>query len=106
MKPLRSILKTITYDNDQAFTNHTQINKALGTRSFFTHPYTSQEKGSVENRIGVLRRFFPKKTDFTTISSAHVKKVEKMINERPVRKFNYKTPNDVFLQKRRVALMG
>lgn len=106
MAPLKDLLKTITYDNDQAFTHHTQINTALGTKSFFTHPYTSQEKGSVENRIGVLRRFFPKKTDFSSVTSDHVRKVEKMINDRPVRKFKYRTPNAVFLLKQRVALMS
>lgn len=106
MTPSKDLLKTITYDNDQAFTGHRQINKALGTKSFFTHPYTSQEKGSVENRIGVLRRFFPKKTDFTSVTPSQVRKVEEMINERPVRKFKYRTPNAVFLLKHRVALMS
>jgi IS30 family transposase len=88
-----------------AFAAHETVNEELKTRSFFTHPYTSQEKGTVENRIGVLRRFFPKKTDFAQVSARRVSQVEKMINERPVRKFNYQTPNDVFLQKLRVALI-
>lgn len=105
MSTCKDWLKTITYDNDQAFTHHTIVNELLGTKSYFTHPYTSQEKGTVENRIGVLRRFFPKKTDFSMVSSQQVKKVEKMINDRPVRKFQYKTPNAVFLQKLRVALI-
>ena len=61
MKPCRQWLKTITYDNDLAFAAHATVNEELKTKSFFTHPYTSQEKGTVENRIGVLRRFFPKK---------------------------------------------
>ncbi len=105
MKSSRHWLKTMTYDNDYAFAWHREVNKALDTKSFFTHPYTSQEKGTVENRIGVLRRFFPKKTDFTKVTPQQVNQVEKMINERPVRKFNYQTPNDVFLQKLRVALI-
>jgi IS30 family transposase len=105
MKPCEQWLKTMTYDNDLAFAAHATVNKELKTRSFFTHPYTSQEKGTVENRIGVLRRFFPKKTDFTLVSAKRVSQVEKMINERPVRKFNYQTPNTVFLQKFKVALI-
>lgn len=105
MKPCEQWLKTMTYDNDLAFASHTMVNEELKTRSFFTHPYTSQEKGTVENRIGVLRRFFPKKTDFTLVSAKRVSQVEKMINERPVRKFNYQTPNAVFLQKLKVALI-
>ena len=106
MKPCKSWIKTMTYDNDMAFTKHQTINEVLGTKSFFTHPYTSQDKGTVENRIGVIRRFFPKKTDFTKVTDKQVRQVEKMINERPVRKFNYQTPNAVFLQKLKVALIS
>jgi IS30 family transposase len=106
MKPCEHWLKTMTYDNDLAFALHTTVNEELKTKSFFTHPYTSQEKGTVENRIGVLRRFFPKKTDFTQVTAKRVSEVEKMINERPVRKFNYQTPNAVFLQKLKVALIS
>ena len=105
MKPCEQWLKTMTYDNDLAFALLTTVNKELQTKSFFTHPYTSQEKGTVENRIGVLRRFFPKKTDFTLVTAKRVSQVEKMINERPVRKFNYQTPNAVFLRKLKVALI-
>jgi IS30 family transposase len=105
MQSCKHWLKTMTYDNDLAFAAHASVNKALKTKSFFTHPYTSQEKGTVENRIGVLRRFFPKKTDFTTVTTKRVREVEKMINERPVRKFNYQTPNAVFLRKLKVALI-
>lgn len=105
MKPCEQWLKTLTYDNDSAFTLHTTVNKALKTKSFFTHPYSSQEKGTVENRIGVIRRFFPKQTDFSQVTAKRVSQVEKMINERPVRKFKYQTPNEVFLQKLKVALI-
>jgi IS30 family transposase len=106
MKPCLHWIRTFTYDNDQAFTLHHKINKALSTRSFFTHPYTSQEKGTVENRIGVLRRFFPKGTDFSKVHSQTVRRVQNIINRRPVRKFNYQTPDAVFLQKSSVALIG
>jgi IS30 family transposase len=99
MQSWKHWLKTMTYDNDMSFAGHSKVNDSLNTKSFFTHPYTSQEKGTVENRIGVLRRFFPKGTDLSQISFNRVRQVEKMINERPVRKFNYQTPNAVFLQK-------
>ena len=51
--------------------------------------------------------FFPKKTDFNEISKTEIKRVEKEINNRPIRKFGYKTPNEVYLQlKVSVALMN
>lgn len=96
---MKHIIKTITFDNDQAFGKHESIAKSLQAKTFFTRPYTSQDKGSVENRIGVIRRFFPKRTDLTKVKMERVREVEFMINNRPVRKFNYKTPNQVFSQK-------
>lgn len=92
-------LRTITFDNDCAFTLHHQVGKALEVKTYFTRPYTSQDKGSVENRIGILRRFFPKGTDLTLITAKQIKEVENKLNNRPVRKFNYKTPNQVFSEK-------
>ena len=99
-------LKTMTFDNDQAFSLHQEIAKELNVKTFFTRPYTSQDKGSIENRNGVIRRFYPKKTDFNNVTNSDIKKVEKMINNRPVRKFNYQTPNEVYLLKAKVALIA
>lgn len=64
----RAWIKTITYDNDLTFSAHHLVNASLNTKSFFTHPYSYQDKGSVENRIGLLRRFFPKKTNFDLVT--------------------------------------
>ena len=75
-------------------------------KTYFTRPYTSQDKGTIENRNGVTRRFYPKKTDFNEVSKNDIKKVEKKINNKPVRKFDYKTPNEVYLLKSRVALIA
>ena len=99
-------IKTMTFDNDQAFSLHEQLAKEMSVKTYFTRPYTSQDKGSIENRNGVIRRFFPKKTDFNKVSCKEIKKVETKINNRPVRKFGYKTPNEVFLIKSRVALIA
>jgi transposase, IS30 family len=86
--------RTITFDNDQSFAEHYRLHP-LGVETFFTHPYSSQEKGSVENRIGLMRMFMPKKTDFTKVSNGEVKKLEAMINNRPLRMFNYAAPNQI-----------
>ena len=96
---MKGIIKTLTFDNDQAFSKHESIGKILTAATYFTRPYTSQDKGTVENRIGLIRRFFPKKTDLTKVSDQRVAQVESLINNRPVRKFKYLTPNQVFSQK-------
>jgi transposase, IS30 family len=91
-------LKTMTFDNDLAFVQHEKIAQILNIETYFTRPYTSQDKGTIENRNGVIRQFFPKKTDFDLVDKKEVKRVEKEINNRPVRKFDYLTPNEVFSQ--------
>ena len=82
-------LETLTFDNDMAFSKHELIAQSLDVDAYFTRPYTSQDKGTVENRIGVIRRFYPKKTDIRFVTEEQIKVVENKINERPVRKFNY-----------------
>ena len=96
---------SLTFDNDLAFADHKTIGKALGCRNYFTRPYTSQDKGTVENRIGVIRRFFPKGTDMSLIHHSTIKSVERKLNNRPVRKFNYLTPNEKKKSIRSVALI-
>jgi IS30 family transposase len=75
------------------------IGLALGLETYFTRPYTSQDKGTVENRIGQIRRFFPKKYDHLEISHHRVRQFQYFLNNRPVRKFNYKTPNQALQEK-------
>ena len=62
-------LKTMTFDNDQAFGLHQEIANELNIKTFFTRPHTSQDKGSIENQNGVIRRFYSKKTGFNIVSS-------------------------------------
>jgi IS30 family transposase len=52
----------------------------------------------MENRNGIIRLFFPKKTDFNLINEQEIKRVENLRNNRPVRKFGYLTPKEVFSQ--------
>jgi transposase, IS30 family len=92
-------LHTITYDNDKEFSKHMEVADTLNVKTYFTRPYTSQDKGTVKNIIGQVRRFFPKKTDIRSITDCEIKNVKQLLNDRPVRKFNYKTPNQVLLQK-------
>lgn len=54
LTPSSYTLHTLTLDNDKAFTNHLKIAEALGVETYFARPYTSQDKGKVENRIGVI----------------------------------------------------
>ncbi|MDZ7681385.1 MAG: IS30 family transposase [Fodinibius sp.] len=103
-----AFIKTLTFDNDKAFARHQKIAEQLQADTYFTRPYTSQDKGTVENRIWVLRRFFPKGTDLRNVSRQRIKTVEQYLNFRPIRKFDYLNPIQQTLKHRAasVALMG
>jgi transposase, IS30 family len=89
-------LLTITYDNGSEFCWHDKVNEALNMKSFFCNPYSSWEKGTVENINGLIRRFFPKGTDFDTITDEQIQYVEDWINNRPMGVLDYKTPNEKY----------
>ena len=93
-----SPIKSITYDNGKEFSKHEIINKILNTVSYFCKPYHSWEKGTVENINGIIRRFFPKGTDFDTISEEAIKRVEDWINNRPMKVLGFKTPYEKYLE--------
>ncbi len=90
---------TIPFDNDKGFVDHMTIAHALNFNAYFTRPYTNQDNGTVDNRIGQQTRFFPKKTRLSIVTSEKVKRVERLLNNSPVTKFNYKTPYQLLVEK-------
>ena len=94
--PLK-VKKSLTYDNGLENTLHELTNKKLGTKSYFCNPYHSWEKGTVENIIGIIRRFYPKKTDWKKVSQWDLNKVARYINNRPMKILGFKTPYQVFV---------
>lgn len=100
----KALRRSLTYDNGSENVEHQKINEALGTRSYFCNPYHSWEKGSVEYAIGLIRRFLPKKTDFAIIRASQLKTIENLLNNKPRKCLNFKTPAEVFSSC--VALAG
>jgi IS30 family transposase len=100
----KGLRRTITYDNGSENVEHLMVNRVSGTRSYFCLPFHSWEKGCVENTAGLVRRFYPKKTDFATISPEDVRRVERKLNSRPRKCLHFKTPEQVF--RLGVALTG
>lgn len=92
----RSARRSITYDNGHENLHHREVNAVLGTSSYFCEPYHSWEKGTVENTVGLVRRVFPKKTDFARIPNEAIKRLEHRLNNRPRKSLSYKTPKEVF----------
>lgn len=96
------IKKTITLDNGPENQDWQSLEEMTGLKTFFAHPYSSHERGSNENANGLLREYFPKGTDFATISDEEIAKVEYILNTRPRKRLGWKNP----LQVMSVALRG
>ena len=89
--------KSITYDNGTENTRHQTVNKALNTLSFFCEPYHSWEKGSVEQVIGLIRRTYPKKTDWALISQSDLDIIQHKLNHRPRKCLNFLSPHETYV---------
>lgn len=86
----KEVFKTITVDNGSEFLDFESLEKSYRNnekrfKMYFAHPYSSWERGSNENANGIIRRFFPKGTDFSKISIAKIQEVEDWINDYPRR---------------------
>lgn len=95
------VFKSITVDNGCEFSDWKGIEssakrKKARTQLFYCHPYTSCERGSNENQNKLVRRFYPKGTDFTKVKKSDIKKLETWINNYPRRMFDYYSSNDLF----------
>jgi len=98
LEEFKPYLHTITADNGREFAAHQTISKALDIDFYFARPYHSWERGANENLNGLLRQYIPKQTDFSTITDEYIKFVENELNNRPRKRHNFQTPNQIFSQ--------
>jgi IS30 family transposase len=92
----KPVIYAITIDNGKEFAGHEQIAEALNVDFYLAKPYHSWQKGDNENLNGLVRQYFSMKTDFTLITEAQVEKVTNILNNRPRKRHQYKSPNEVF----------
>jgi transposase, IS30 family len=98
MYDVKDLVHTITYDNGREFSGHQEINQALGCESYFAKPYHSWERGLNENTNGLIRQYFPKKTDLRQITPDQIKFVQDRLNMRPRKTLDFNTPQKVFTE--------
>lgn len=96
--------KTLTRDRGSENLGHKELEKEIGIKCYFAHAYHSWERGANENLNGLIRRFLPKGTDFSTVSEAQIRNIEYLINSRPRKRLGWKTPYEVFYKMTGVAL--
>ena len=86
----KEALKTFTSDRGKEFTCYPLVEN-LGIPFFFANAYSSWQRGSNENANGLLREYFPKKTDLAAISEEALNKALYDINHRPRKCLAYRT---------------
>lgn len=96
--------KTLTRDRGKENLGWEELEQTLGLTVFFAHAYASWERGSNENGNGLIRRQYPKKTDFALVSDDDIQKLEYQLNTRPRKRHGGLTPCEVFFRATGVAL--
>lgn len=99
------IRKTLTRDRGTENLGYSEIEKELNMKCFFAHAYCSQERGSNENGNGLVRRVYPKKTDWRPVSDADLRQLEYRLNTRPRKRLGGKTPLEVLFERTGCALI-
>lgn len=100
LSPVAERVHTITYDNGREFADHEGMAHDLGADIYFAHPYASWERGLNENTNGLIRQYFPKDRDLTTVTKAEVAQAMDKLNHRPRKSLGYRTPHEVFFKEK------
>ena len=100
--PYRNHVRTITTDNGSEFAAHRHITEKLTPKDrddiivYFADSYCSWQKGSIENANKLIRRYIPKRADFSRITDKYIKETQKKLNRRPREKLKFNTPKCEF----------
>jgi IS30 family transposase len=92
-----SLRQTVTFDNGTEFARHRAL-QSLAIETFFCDPYAPWQKGGVENAIGRMRRFIPRKTDLATLSRYRFRSLIAVYNNTPRKCLDFSTPAETFAQ--------
>lgn len=95
-QPYQPRTHTVTFDNGKEFSNHQEIAQQLQADMYFAHPYASWERGTNENTNGLIRQYFPKGSDFSSITNDQLAFVRERLNTRPRKCLDFQTPLMVF----------
>ena len=88
--------RSLTYDQGKEMAEHHWFNRVTKVNVYFTHTSSPWERGTNENTNGLIRQFFPKSTDFKKISRKEIKRAQDLLNSRPRKILEYKTPSEIF----------
>lgn len=105
LHPLRSCVRTLTYDNGSEFAEHELVDIALVAKAYFAEPHSPWQRGTNENTNGLLRQYLPKGTSMNDLTDECLQVIEDKLNNRPRERLGFKTPSEVFFAsfKRRTS---
>jgi len=98
------LFKTITADNGTEFHSYQQIEEATGVTIYFATPYHSWERGTNENTNGLIRQYLPKRTSMRTLTQARCNAIAGALNNRPRKRYRFRTPLEQLLKASPVGL--
>lgn len=96
--------RTATFDNGKEFADFKTLERELGLTVYFANPHSPWERGANENTNGLLRDWLPKGSDFSKVTATRLAQIQKMLNNRPRKCLNYRTPIEVLNELPGVAL--
>ncbi len=103
---LRRLPKRImTNERGHEFSDQFKLKRALKIPVYVCHPYTLGERGTAENRIGILRKYLKKGFNLKTLKHATINRIENEISNRPMKCLDWKTPYQVLLSKKVALIM-
>jgi IS30 family transposase len=103
---VQEAVKTVTFDNGTEFTQHKTLTDKFGVDVYFADPYSSWQRGTNERHNGLLRRFFPKGTDFGNVTPEQLQEAVDFWNNYPRKILGYLTPNEAWEQELALLASG
>lgn len=102
----REVFKSITHDRGTEMSQHELFTKDTKVQIYFADPQSPWQRGTNENTNGLIRQYFPKGTDFTKVPTRELKRVQKLLNQRPRKTLNWETPEEAFAKVLGISAVG